>query len=281
MKHIVCYSGGHSSALVAIEVCRKYGNENVILVNHECKTEHEDVERFENQVARYLNIPITYASYKYAATKDQFDICIEKEMFVYANHSRELICTSILKTEPFMKWLSLNFPTIDTLFYKKADCIVYYGFDANEITRIQRRSSIMAANGYKTAFPLATWERTILSTNEIGIAPPNAYNIFKHANCIGCLKAGWQHWYAVYVLYPNIYDKAELSEEIIGFTIHKSGSLKDKRELFERMVLNGIEPTEKIPSNTWWSLVRKILNDNTANMEEDFDEMKKPCECYS
>lgn len=31
-KHIVCYSGGHSSALVAIEVVRKYGKENVVLL---------------------------------------------------------------------------------------------------------------------------------------------------------------------------------------------------------------------------------------------------------
>ncbi len=30
-KHIVCYSGGHSSALVAIEVVRKYGKENCVL----------------------------------------------------------------------------------------------------------------------------------------------------------------------------------------------------------------------------------------------------------
>ena len=31
-KHIVCYSGGHSSALVAIEVVRRYGKENTVLV---------------------------------------------------------------------------------------------------------------------------------------------------------------------------------------------------------------------------------------------------------
>lgn len=35
MKYIVCYSGGHSSALVAIEAARKHGKENVILLNHD------------------------------------------------------------------------------------------------------------------------------------------------------------------------------------------------------------------------------------------------------
>lgn len=33
-KAIVCFSGGHSSALVAIEAVRKYGKNNVILLNH-------------------------------------------------------------------------------------------------------------------------------------------------------------------------------------------------------------------------------------------------------
>lgn len=35
MKHIICYSGGHSSALVAIEVARKYGAGDVVLLNHD------------------------------------------------------------------------------------------------------------------------------------------------------------------------------------------------------------------------------------------------------
>ena len=39
MKYIVCYSGGHSSALVAIETVRKYGKENVILLNHNISAE--------------------------------------------------------------------------------------------------------------------------------------------------------------------------------------------------------------------------------------------------
>ena len=31
MTHIVCFSGGESSAIVAIEVVRKFGKENVVL----------------------------------------------------------------------------------------------------------------------------------------------------------------------------------------------------------------------------------------------------------
>ena len=56
MKYIVCYSGGHSSALVAIEAVRKYGKENVILLNHDIskEVEHEDIKRFKKRI----NIPL-------------------------------------------------------------------------------------------------------------------------------------------------------------------------------------------------------------------------------
>lgn len=35
MKYVVCYSGGHSSALAAVETVRQHGAENVILLNHD------------------------------------------------------------------------------------------------------------------------------------------------------------------------------------------------------------------------------------------------------
>ncbi len=55
MKHIVCFSGGHSSGIVAIEVVRKYGNDDVILLNHDISptVEGEDIKRFKREVADY------------------------------------------------------------------------------------------------------------------------------------------------------------------------------------------------------------------------------------
>ena len=54
-KHIVCFSGGHSSALVAIEVVRKYGKGSVILLNHDINSnvESKDIKRFKKEVAQY------------------------------------------------------------------------------------------------------------------------------------------------------------------------------------------------------------------------------------
>lgn len=273
-KHIICFSGGHSSALVAIEVVRKYGKENIVLINHECKLEDPDVSRFENEVADYLGLPITYVSMADAQTKDQFDVVTEKGSFINPS-DRQALCTFVMKTEPFMNFLFSQYSQSDNLFEPAKPCLVYYGFDKEEKVRIQRRSTIMAVHGYKTAFPIAHWKRTITSTLEIGIWPPRVYLIFKHANCIGCLKAGWQHWYCVYVFYPEIFEKAKLTEEKIGHSIHKDAFLYEKETMFEQMVKAGIEPTEKIQSQTFWAMVKKIL----GSCDIDLNEEAKPCEC--
>lgn len=46
MKHIVCYSGGHSSAGVAIAVAKRFGAENTILPNHDIAESVESAEQF-------------------------------------------------------------------------------------------------------------------------------------------------------------------------------------------------------------------------------------------
>ena len=64
MKKIVCFSGGHSSALAAIETARKYGTEGMILLNHDISphVEHEDIKRFKLEAAEYIGLPVTYAN---------------------------------------------------------------------------------------------------------------------------------------------------------------------------------------------------------------------------
>ena len=65
MTHIACFSGGESSAIVAIEVVRKFGKENVVLLNHDIssKVEDADVKRFKKEISNYLGLPITYANH--------------------------------------------------------------------------------------------------------------------------------------------------------------------------------------------------------------------------
>lgn len=266
--HVVCYSGGHSSALVAIEVVRRYGPDGVVLLNHDinARVEDADVKRFKREVAAALGLPITYANHARWDEWDQFDVVMHARAFKV--RSGEELCTNRLKTEPFKRWLAAN--------VEKSACTVYYGFDANETTRITRRAGIMGAMGYRTAYPLASWRRTIQSTREIGIEPPLTYSTWKHANCVGCLKAGWQHWYAVYCTRPDLWAKGVAAEEDIGYTIHADGALVDREEQFAAMKAAGIEPTEHTPRGEFWSSARKAVRSLPVLAEE---RDARPCEC--
>lgn len=155
------------------------------------------------------------------------------------------------------------------LVWEKDITIVVYGFDANEQHRIRRRVGIMAAMGYQTEYPL-TWEvRTIHDIEEVGIERPKTYSIFNHANCTGCLKAGKQHWFVVYCLYPKIWEKAKLAEDTIGYSILKQGYLSDFEAEFAKLKEKALPPTEKAKPQTFWAAARKLIRDD--------DDL--PCEC--
>jgi hypothetical protein len=254
---------------VAIEVVRKFGSENVILLNHDINStvEDQDVKRFKQEVADYLNLPITYANIDKLELKDipdQFDVVVKAAAFKVGSGTE--LCTSRLKTEPFRDWLIENM--------KDKDCIIYYGFDANETARIQRRSSILGQQGYKTDYPLALWkDRTIISTEEINIKPPMQYSTFKHANCVGCLKAGKQHWYIVYCTRPDIFTKAKWAEDEIGYTIINGVSLEELEPVFEAMKSKGVSTTEHTKGVTFWASVKR------SGISTKPDDYNKPCEC--
>lgn len=256
MKHIVLHSGGHSSGIVAIETCRRFGAENVTLLNHDLPSlvENADIKRFKREIAEYVGLPITYASHP-DPTANQFSVCIQSSAFKIDNGPE--ICTSRLKTEPFMRWLTENHPG--------KDCILYYGFDANEMHRVQRRSSIMGELGFRTDYPVALWrDRTIHQSIEVGIAKPLGYSQFKHANCAGCLKAGWQHWYVIYCTRPDIWKMGKEAEDIIGYAIHHDETgpvyLEDMEEKFSKMRCAGIPATEHIPHQRFWAGAAKVID---------------------
>jgi hypothetical protein len=284
MNHIICFSGGHSSALVAIEVSRKYETENVILINHDISDSKEDadIKRFKKQIADYLGIEITYANIggilDSSLLPDQFDVCVTAGALT--DNAGNALCTSRLKTEPFNNYLSNNFKPYSDLFEERKECIIYYGFDMKEKARIQRRVGIMGAMGYKTEYVLALWpDRTIFSTNEIGIEPPSTYSVFEHANCKGCLKASLLHWYVTFVWYPEIYDKGIWMEEKIDFSIHtiirdgvkRAIFLSELKPIFERMKIDEVPATEHQSKIKFAQLLRKY-------QIEEIDS-KKPCEC--
>jgi hypothetical protein len=268
MKYVVCYSGGHSSAIAAIETVRRYGKDNVILLNHDISANVEDIDikRFKQEIADYLGLEITYANAPYWSYKDPLDVCEDAGGFSPGNG--QCYCTNRLKTKPFKAWLKHNYPSKP--FEPRDDIIILYGFDINEQHRIQRRIGIMFNDGYKTDYPLVWEHRTIYNTEEIGIVRPSTYNLYKHANCVGCIKAGQQSWYVTYCLRPDIFERAKILEQKVGHSILKNAYLADLECKFRYMenVLH-IFPDEHVTSQKFWSDVNKMLPDD-GNL---------PCEC--
>lgn len=273
MKHVICYSGGHSSARVAVSVARRFPDDEIILLNHDINPSVElpDVKRFKKEVADYLGLNIAYANYEGIENcediPDQFDVSIKIKGFKFGNGTE--LCTYNLKTKPFYKWLSEN--------CEKENTIIYYGFDANEMHRVQRRSSILGADGWKTDYPIALWKDGVLGqTIEIGINPPAQYDKFKHANCIGCLKAGKQHWYIVYCERPDLWEKAKKTENDLDHSIIRDVYLEELEPKFEEMKKAGIKATEHVAGQTFWAQVKKT---NLGGFDFSEELNQRPCEC--
>lgn len=269
----MCFSGGETSALVALNVWNKYPNDEIVLLNHNINNKKElpDVKRFKKEISDYIGIPITYANINDelddSIIPNQFDVCKDIKAFKVGKGTE--LCTYHLKTKPFYRYLETQ---------DKDECVIYYGFDKNEEVRVQRRISILGADGWVTDYPFFFWNDDDLkykSTLQIGIKPPAQYDRFKHANCIGCLKAGKQHWYVVYCLYPEIYKEAIETEEEIGYSILKDIFLEELIPLFEKMRTQGISATEKIQSKKFWNAVKS----NNLQINFDISEESKPCLC--
>lgn len=262
MKHIICFSGGHSSALVAIETVKRYGKRDVILLNHDISSEveHHDIKRFKQEVADYLDLPITYANMPGFETKTPLRVC--KQARAFQTMPGQALCTNRLKTEPFYKYLADQFGDLN--------CDILYGFDKSEPHRIQRRSSILGLKGYKTDFPLAFWNRTVECTEDLKIKRPVTYNIMKHANCFGCLKAGRQHWYIVYCLNRGLFEEAIETEYDIGYSIQKDIYFEELIVKYKEMQSKGICPNDKENSASFWAKVNSTLPEQQSFL---------PCDC--
>jgi len=268
-KAVVCYSGGHSSALVAIETVRKYGKNNVILLNHDISpnVEHNDIKRFKDDVSNYLDTPISYANMPDWETMTPLKVSVGIGGFQF--QAGNAICTYELKTKPFYKWLAENYPADPENISN--EIIIMYGFDKSEPNRITRRSGLLATKGYKTGFPLAFDERTIDNVEEIGIERPKTYQLWKHANCQGCLKAGKQHWYCVFCLRPDLWEEAKEAEKEIGHSIIKGVFLEELEPKFTEMRdSKGICPNEKGNPSSFWAHVDSVLPEQISLI---------PCEC--
>ena len=214
MKHIVKFSGGAASAVVAKIILDRYGKEDVILLYSDTKSEHPDADRFRAQVCGYLGKEMM-------VVEDGRDIwnLIDDEHCLPSNFIP--FCTRILKQKPSEKFLaSLG-----------EEYIEYLGFTQDEIKRAIRAEARSASQHKKIGFPLledgiSSDECKRIIRDEWKICLPEPYKYLEHNNCIPCFKGGKKYWKLVAKYYPEQFEKEVLKEELLGHTVFKDMTLR-------------------------------------------------------
>lgn len=221
MKHIVQFSGGVGSAMAAYLVTQQYPKEDIILLYHDVPMgQDEDTYRFNEDVSKFLGIPITEVS----DGRTLWEV-------INAHHSLPSMfipfCTDDLKQkmgEKFYKTLTEPF-------------ILYTGYCIEEKKRVEKAKEKMTR---PTEFPvyeagLSSKDCKRIISEEWGIKLPKAYQFFEHNNCIPCFKStSYEYWRKVYEYFPERYQLAVKAEQLIGHTHFKQLSLFELAQLFEK-----------------------------------------------
>jgi hypothetical protein len=233
MKHVIKFSGGAASAVVAKMVIDEQGHEDVILLYSDTKSEHPDADRFRAQVCEYLQHEMTVV----ADGRDLWEL-IDHFKLLPSVHTP--YCTMYLKQRPSERFLK-----------NMGDYVQYLGFSVSEIRRAQRAMARIENSGGNVRFPLieqgvSSDECKKIIRDEWKICLPQPYQYLEHNNCIPCFKAGSRrYWKAIARHYPEQFERACIAEETQGgteYTVMKGVTLRQIKEMSDQEI--GLFPDE-------------------------------------
>jgi hypothetical protein len=214
MKHVVGFSGGIASAVMAKIVADEHRGKTVLLF-HDTLTEPEDNDRFRCDISEFIGLPVTNDS----DGRDIWELFRDQG---FLGNGRNTPCSRILKQARSMIYMLDNQPAT-----------LYIGFTPDEGQRAQRTFTRYAEKGIKVIFPLIEQQ---LSKEECmhrvsncwGIRPPEMYRWASHANCIPCIKGGLADWGLIYMFEREAWDRAVAAEKEFGHTIFTKYSCLEK-----------------------------------------------------
>jgi len=223
LKHIVMFSGGAASSVVAKLVADKYPNDTILL-HTPTGAEHEDADRFREQVAEFIGLPITVE----AANKTLWEM-VESNKQV-PNDSLPY-CTERLKLIPQDRYLK-------RLEKQGESVIIYVGLGVDEWRRIQKVWARNEAKNRKVAFCLMDLRMRgedckKIIREEWKICLPEPYKHLSHNNCIPCYKGGKGHWYKVWKYYPERFCRAAAAERRATNTVFAGVTLDELAEMWK------------------------------------------------
>lgn len=223
MKHIVMFSGGAASSVVAKIVADKYPNDTILL-HTPTGAEHEDADRFREQVAKFIGLPITIEK-------------ASKTLWEYVESYRQIPndglpwCTEKMKIIPQDRFLK-------RLEKQGEDFIQYVGYGIDEWGRMQKTYARNLQKNRKVDFPLKNGllrgkDCKEIIRNEWKICLPQPYQYLNHNNCIPCYKGGKSHFYKVWKYYRTEFDRAMKAEERASNTVFDGITLRELAEQWE------------------------------------------------
>lgn len=231
MNHIIGFSGGIASSVVAKIVLKKFPTATTLLY-HSTKTEPADNDRFRMDVSNYLNTPIVDDS-------DGRDIWQVFEDEGYLGNGRNTMCSRILKQERSLAYLLAHKPAT-----------LYIGFTSDEWDRAQRTYARYLKYGIEVKFPLiedkiSKDECFHMVTNCWNLRPPDMYRWSNHANCIPCIKGKKTYFGLLFMFEREAWERTKAAEEAYGHTIFtESGSLSEEKSSCIRLAKKWLHKTD-------------------------------------
>ena len=195
---VVWFSCGVSSAVAA------FLRPDADLVRIRIDDEHEDNDRFADEVSSFLGRPIEVLQSKYSSV----EAVIRSTRYI--NGPSGASCTRLLKRRVRHEWESKN------------DCKEYvWGFDLHEHQRLARlcerepgivHSAPLIDNGLSKQEAHGLFMRVFG-----GIKRPVMYDLgFPNNNCIGCVKGGKGYWNRIRREFPDVFAARSAVEREIG-----------------------------------------------------------------
>lgn len=212
-KIVVGFSGGVTSAWCAGWALRNFRREDVVLLWHDTKEEHQDTYRFLKEMAATLGMPITERSDGRSVTE-----LFRDEGFL--GNNQNAMCSRVLKVEQgerFVKEIQADGYAV----------VKVVGYTAKEPIRVHRALGRALRDNYTVRFPMIeeriTKQQAADWVRGMGVAPSAMYCWSGHANCVGCVKGGRAYWLAVAKHAPDVFEQRARLEEEFGHSIIRGG----------------------------------------------------------
>jgi hypothetical protein len=223
---IVWFSRGAASAIAAKLAVAEYppatwGKRLIIAYCDTSKSENEDGNRFQSQIERWIDYPITtITSEKYATVDEVF----EQRRYMSGPHGA--ICTTEMKKVPRLK-------------FQEADDLHLFGYTLDEDHRIgefeKHNPELLLRWILRERFVRKKDCYRILQS--AGIELPEMYRLgFEHNNCWGCVKsASPAYWNRTRQYNPEVFERRAKQSRDIGARLVKVNG--------ERVFLDELNPT--------------------------------------